>query len=162
MIKVQKSTKKPGLYGVKMAQFTCDHRNGTLCNNNFDAYETSLELKTQTVRPLRCYKCSPTENSTLPGDFCSRVSDRDIMECEDLTYTECFTSTSGSFITRGCSKPGQNLDQVCSKPLCNKEFAEKTIMVTDGPLLSETTIKASSVKTVFSHILAIAVFVLFT
>ena len=101
------------LFGVQQTNYACTFQNGTLCNGQIAAYDTSLEIKTQSVRLLQCYTCTTADASTDPNDPCFTVpSTAKAVECPDLTYTSCYAAEAtveidGSvyyFMDRGCSK----------------------------------------------------------
>ena len=61
------------LYGVTITNSVCTFQNGTLCNGKIEAYDTSLELKTQKVRKLQCYTCDTPAGNTDSSHECYTV-----------------------------------------------------------------------------------------
>ena len=53
-----------GLFGIKQTDYACTFQNGTLCNAQIANYDTSLQIKFQTVGMLRCLQCSTPEDNT--------------------------------------------------------------------------------------------------
>ena len=53
-----------GLFGIKQTDYACTFQNGTLCNAQIANYDTSLQIKFQTVGMLRCMQCLTPEDNT--------------------------------------------------------------------------------------------------
>ena len=53
-----------GLFGIKQTDYACTFQNGTLCNAQIGNYDTSLQIKFQTVGMLRCLQCTTSEDNT--------------------------------------------------------------------------------------------------
>ena len=53
-----------GLFGIKQTDYTCTFQNGTLCNAQIANYDTSLQIKFQTVGMLQCMQCLTPEDNT--------------------------------------------------------------------------------------------------
>ena len=61
------------IFGLKITNTICDYKNGTLCNDQLNGYDPSLELKTQIIEPIQCYTCQTSENNTDPYDECYTI-----------------------------------------------------------------------------------------
>jgi len=101
------------LYGVTVTHSVCTFQNGTLCNGKIEAYDTSLELKTQNVRKLQCYTCDTPAGNTDSAHECYTVpSTAKATECDDLSYVSCY-ATETSFMVDGVAQYG--MSRGCSK-----------------------------------------------
>ena len=113
------------LFGVSVTNSVCTYQNGTLCNGKIDAYETSLELKTQNVRKLQCYTCETPSGNTDANHECYTVpSTAKATECPDLSYVSCF-ATETSFNSNGVAQYGM-------KRGCSQEAATSGSAAVEG------------------------------
>ena len=147
------SIPSPDLYGVSITNYVCDYKNGTLCNSQLESYDTTLQLKTQSVRKIQCFICDTPAGNTDPKNTCYTVpSTEKATECPDLSYVGCF-ATETSFNTsatesvygmkRGCSKSPSGTTEsnvesydnvkakttVCGTSSCNKVAGTTTGLV---------------------------------
>lgn len=149
------STPSPDLYGVSITNYACDYKNGTLCNSQLEAYDTTLQLKTQTVRKIQCFICDTPAGNTDSKNTCYTVpSTEKATECPDLSYVGCF-ATETSFNTsatesvygmkRGCSKGPlgttesnvESYDNVKAKTtVCGTSSCNKVAGTTTGSVLA--------------------------
>ena len=106
-------TPSKDLYGVTVTNSVCTFQNGTLCNGKIEAYDTSLELRTQNVRKLQCYTCSTPSGNVDAADECYTVpSTAKATECEDLSFVSCYAKQT-SFLKDGVAQYG--MERGCSK-----------------------------------------------
>jgi len=134
----------PDLFSVSITNYACDYKNGTLCNSQLESYDTTLQLKTQTVRKIQCYTCETPAGNSDPAHSCYTVpSTAKAVDCPDLSYVSCFatetafnqsSSESVYSMTRGCSKDPsgttstavegftnvESTTTVCTSSSCNK------------------------------------------
>ena len=134
----------PDLFSVSITNYACDYKNGTLCNSQLESYDTTLQLKTQTVRKIQCYSCETPAGNSDPNHSCYTVpSTAKAVDCPDLSYVSCFAtetafnqsdSESVYSMTRGCSKDPsgttstavegftnvESTTTVCTSSSCNK------------------------------------------
>ena len=134
----------PDLFSVSITNYACDYKNGTLCNSQLESYDTTLQLKTQTVRKIQCYTCETPAGNSDPNHSCYTVpSTAKAVDCPDLSYVSCFAtetafnqsdSESVYSMTRGCSKDPSGITStavegftnvestttVCTSSSCNK------------------------------------------
>lgn len=134
----------PDLFSVSITNYACDYKNGTLCNSQLESYDTTLQLKTQTVRKIQCYTCETPAGNSDPNHSCYTVpSTAKAVDCPDLSYVSCFAtetafnqsdSESVYSMTRGCSKDPSGVTStavegftnvestttVCTSSSCNK------------------------------------------
>ena len=134
----------PDLFSVSITNYACDYKNGTLCNSQLESYDTTLQLKTQTVRKIQCYTCETPAGNSDPNHSCYTVpSTAKAVDCPDLSYVSCFAtgtafnqsdSESVYSMTRGCSKDPsgttstavegftnvESTTTVCTSSSCNK------------------------------------------
>ena len=74
-----------GLFGIKQTDYACSFQNGTLCNAQMANYDTSLQIKFQTVGMLRCMQCStPEDNTDKDRDQLNTMPARSISVHESL------------------------------------------------------------------------------
>ncbi|CBY08581.1 unnamed protein product [Oikopleura dioica] len=152
---IDSSSPADDIYGVEVTNRVCDYSNGTLCNGNVAAYETTLEIQTQTARLLQCFQCETAPGNTDKEDKCYTVLSTEKAEnCPDLSYTSCVTTQSsytvdGSAvynIKRGCHKgdraeesalvPGftnvKSTTEYCSSGSCNKAAGDSSDELTEA------------------------------
>ena len=146
---IDSSSPAAEIYGVEVTNRVCDYSNGTLCNGNVAAYETTLEIQTQTARLLQCFQCETAPGNNDKEDKCYTVLSTEKAEnCPDLSYTSCVTTQSSYTvdgaavynIKRGCHKgdraeesalvPGftnvKSTTEYCSSGSCNKAAGDSS------------------------------------
>ena len=72
------------LNGLKLQTSTCSQSNGSLCNSNFGSYDIDTEVKSQSLKRLRCFTCSTGKNNTDLNHSCFTEQKAEALECPDL------------------------------------------------------------------------------
>ena len=141
------------IFGLKITNTICGYKNGSLCNDHLNGYDPSLELKIQTIEPVKCYFCQTPANNSDPNEECYTVPVKNKpVKCPDETFTACFSTetayskANGEKIyqmSRGCSKDEsgrsfspvegytnvESVSTVCIKDQCNGGDGKTTDLV---------------------------------
>ena len=119
------TTQSKDLFGVTVTNSVCTFQNGTLCNGKIEAYDTSLQLKTQNVRKLQCFTCETPSGNTDATNECYTVpSTAKAAECEDLSFVSCY-ATQTSFVKDGVAQYGMVRG-------CSKTAAANSVVAVEG------------------------------
>ena len=128
----------------------------------YSDYETTLEVKTQSVSVLSCYQCDNSADTSTSTAACYDISNSKATSCPDLSYTSCFSTTAAYTLNgaevfsakRGCSKDAagtstgsdtsadglatvQATTTVCTTTGCNKAKGPTVSTQTAGTVAAE-------------------------